>query len=130
MKYLIVIVRHRSNGDSLIFAAVRSWIQDVPSKVYIYGGDKNYGFEYAMLERASNIVFTNQFPTFDDETHLILLRPGQYLNYQLLPQDHRSIIDRDTYHKIGFEALLGRPIVTDQYSKVILELTTSNAILN
>ena len=124
---MIVIVR-TNHDENLIFTAVRTWVQDVPEKVYIYDTNPiNYGFKYAMLERAPNLVFTNQIECNDD--YLVLLRPGQYLEYSKLPATHSQIFTKETIQKLNINNLL-KSNLRGECSDVIKSLSTPNAMLN
>jgi beta-1,4-mannosyl-glycoprotein beta-1,4-N-acetylglucosaminyltransferase len=127
MSYKIVIVRTNSD-ENLIFSAVRTWVQDTPCNVYIYGGEQSYGFKYAMLERSNNLVFTNKIESIDED-YLVLLRPGQYLTYALLSEGHSQIFAKADVDRIGLDVLL-RSNLRSESSGPIMTLSTPNNMLN
>lgn len=131
MSHKIVIIRSGSD-ENLIFTAIRTWVQFTPCDVYIYGGDQSYGFKYAMLERASNLKFINSADKLEfTEDYLVLLRPGQYLEYANLSKGHSQIIPKKTVERIGLENLLKSNLRGETIPNgPIITLGNANAMLN
>lgn len=126
MTYLIIILRC-DNDDGFIFASIKTWIPTVPCTVYIYGGTKNYGFEYAMRERASNISFVNSIE-HNNEDYLIILKPNQYLKYDYLTNEY--LISKEDYLTNGIQYYLNNDTRFYKHSSAILDLDTDIAMLN
>lgn len=131
MRYRIVILRFPSGDENLIYSAVRTWIPNIPGKVYIYNnGNISYGFKYAMLERCDNIEFINDItPLIDDEEYLVLLRPGQYLHYDRLNEGHSQIFTKDDIERVTLNVLI-KTNLRGENKGPIISLNTPNMMLN
>lgn len=82
MDYKILIVQLSPNDENVIFNQVRTWISTTSQNVYVLARWLNLGFKYAMLERASNLVFIDNLEnTFSQDDNIILLRPDDYLDF-------------------------------------------------